>query len=169
MTLEKKQITCIKCGETKSSDEFYYHRTRKQYMKTCKKCNTKVCVDYQKSKRVVNDMKWIMQARAGHIRRDCKFKNGRECASDLKDLLRKQWELQKGICYYTGIPMVLSNEYKSNPYVMTVDRIDSTKGYIKGNIALCCSLVNKMKQNMSVDELKIMCQTILTHLNLSDT
>ena len=106
MTLEKKEITCTKCGETKTSINFYYHRTRKHYMSTCKQCNTKVCGNYQKTKRTINDLGYITLHRAGEIRRNCKYKTNRECASNLKDLLRQQWKTQKGLCFYTGLPMV---------------------------------------------------------------
>ena len=166
MTLEKKQITCIKCGETKPSDEFYYHRIRKYYMKTCKKCNSKICATYQKSQRTINDLGYITQHRASEIRRNCKYKTNRECASNLTALLRQQWELQKGLCFYTGLPMELTNDYHTNPNVMTVDRVDPTKGYIEGNIVWCCSLANRMKQDMSIEKLKEMCLTIVKHLEL---
>lgn len=50
-----------------------------------------------------------------------------------------------------------SNNLKTS---MTVDKIDSSKGYIKDNIVLCCSIVNKIKQNLSIDELIEWCDLI---------
>lgn len=40
------------------------------------------------------------------------------------------------------------------------NRIDSSKGYIEDNIVLCCSIVNKIKQNLSIDELIEWCDLI---------
>ena len=34
-----------------------------------------------------------------------------------------------------------------NPCVLSVDRIDSSKGYTQDNIVLCTWIVNKMKNN----------------------
>jgi hypothetical protein len=62
--------------------------------------------------------------------------------------------------------MELTNDYHTNPNVMTVDRVDPTKGYIEGNIVWCCSLANRMKQDMSIEKLKEMCLTIVKHLEL---
>jgi hypothetical protein len=44
--------------------------------------------------------------------------------------------------------------YGKTDYAMTVDRIDSSKGYIRGNIALCLSVINKTKQNLTIEQLK---------------
>lgn len=44
-------------------------------------------------------------------------------------------------CYYTGIPM----EDEDGPFKRTIDRIDATKPYEKGNVVACCHFANKMK------------------------
>lgn len=161
-------IICFKCGVTKPKNQFYYNRDRKSYTSSCRQCNNNDQKDYVKTK--ITDLGYITQSRAGEIRYRCKKDyHDREVAPNLKELLRQQWETQKGICFYSGLPMVLSNEYHTNGYVMTVDRIDSSKGYIEGNIALCCSLVNRMKQNMSLIEFKEMCKRILTYENPMNT
>jgi len=158
---DKKKITCTKCGVTKTTADFYYNRARKRYTETCRQCNSELCLKYQHTKKT--DLGFITQRRAAEIRRRCiDDKSNREVADNLKDLLREQWEAQKGLCYYTKVPMTLSNEYHTDSNVMTVDRIDPTKGYVKGNLALCRSVVNRMKQDMTIDQLKAMCQLILT-------
>lgn len=159
-------IICNKCNREKPKSQFYYNRARKTYALSCRECNNKEQLDYVKTK--ITDLGYITMVRASEIRYRCKKNNhNREVASDLKELLREQWETQKGLCYYTGLPMTLSNEYHIDPNVMTVDRIDPSKGYIQGNLALCCSLANRMKQDMSIEKLKEMCQTILKHLGVT--
>lgn len=69
----------------------------------------------------------------------------------LKDL----WNKQKGICPYTNILMELplttsSHHIKAeNPCKASLDRIDSSKGYIKGNVEFVCLGVNLAKSQFS--------------------
>lgn len=70
------------------------------------------------------------------------------------DDLREQWELQNGICPYTGVELVLSSYskikiYKNPIYSASLDRKDSSKGYIKGNIIWISRVANWMKNSMS--------------------
>jgi hypothetical protein len=56
--------------------------------------------------------------------------------------------------------MSLTGCHKGNKNAFSVDRIDSNKGYIRGNIVLCTFIVNKMKQDLSLNELYYMCDLI---------
>lgn len=59
--------------------------------------------------------------------------------------LRELYNKQKGRCYYTGVEMALLSEKKMDPFLMSIDRQDSSKGYIEGNIVLCCLGINYLK------------------------
>lgn len=65
----------------------------------------------------------------------------------LKDL----WEQQKGICPYTGIHMSLPTYKHNSDYFVTasLDRIDSSKGYVKGNLQYVVLPINFLKSTMS--------------------
>lgn len=68
--------------------------------------------------------------------------------------LKEQWEKQHGICPYTGYKMQLpetSHSKVENPYWASIDRIDSNKGYEKGNIEFVCVSVNYAKNSFSRD------------------
>lgn len=68
--------------------------------------------------------------------------------------IKEQWELQKGICYFSGINLILcsySKVHKNPIYCASIDRIDSKKGYIKGNIRWVSRAINWMKNDMSDD------------------
>lgn len=41
--------------------------------------------------------------------------------------------------------MKLSSDFKKDPLLMSVDRIDSNKGYVEGNVVLCCLGMNWLK------------------------
>lgn len=67
----------------------------------------------------------------------------------LEDLM----ESQNGKCYWTGVNLVPSDKQKY-PLQPSVDRLDCSKGYIKGNIVLCCFVANMGRNNTSIDEFK---------------
>jgi hypothetical protein len=51
--------------------------------------------------------------------------------------------------YYTGIPLTKSSgngEMRLSD--LTIDRIDGTKGYVKGNVVACCNAANQMKSQL---------------------
>jgi len=64
------------------------------------------------------------------------------------------FEKQKGLCYYTNKPMYINiiDEANSNDSI-SIDRVDSSIGYTKDNIVLCRWIVNKIKNDLSLDYL----------------
>jgi hypothetical protein len=72
----------------------------------------------------------------------------------LKDL----WRRQNGICPYTGIKMILPQNTKENMSIhslkkASLDRIDSTKGYLKGNVHFVCLSINLAKKNFPHEDM----------------
>lgn len=54
--------------------------------------------------------------------------------------------LQSTKCYYTGVPL---NWRKGN---ITVDRKDSNKGYVRGNVVACSKRFNAIKGCLTKDD-----------------
>lgn len=50
-------------------------------------------------------------------------------------------------CFYTGIGLTKSTGKESELALsdFTIDRIDGSKGYVKGNVVACCHAANQMK------------------------
>lgn len=65
--------------------------------------------------------------------------------------------IQKGLCYYTGIP-INYNRYSGS--IISIDRLDSDKPYTKDNVVLCTWDANRMKQNLKVDHFVQLCKRI---------
>jgi hypothetical protein len=158
---------CSKCLEEKNLQDFYYHRTRKRYMASCKDCNSKSCSTYQTRKRKDVDLKFIFMMRAVEIRRRCKAKEI-PFDSNLKEVLKDQWEKQNGICFYSGRKLNISNDYHENPFSVTVDRVKPELGYVKGNLVFCCSIYNRMKQNLSYEEFVNCCKEVIQNQSSCD-
>lgn len=77
-------------------------------------------------------------------------------------ILTEMYEKQRGRCALSGIEMTIVGSRGSDEYwrSISIDRIDSTKGYILGNVQLVCTGVNYMKKDMT-DELFIhFCRTV---------
>lgn len=77
------------------------------------------------------------------------------------EYLKKLWHKQNGICAISGLKM-LKPEHQSHdsktknrsPLTGSLDRIDSDKGYVNGNIQWVCTFVNYAKNNFSDQEIK---------------
>lgn len=81
--------------------------------------------------------------------------------------LKEQWDLQNGICEFTGTQLILSTYTKiiKNPiYTASLDRKDNSKGYVKGNIRWVSRPINYMKNDMSDDMLWEICRLITKNL-----
>lgn len=71
--------------------------------------------------------------------------------------LKQLWENQKGICSYTGIKMLLpetSAHVVRSPKKASLDRIDSSKEYVRGNVEFVCQAINLAKNAFTREEMK---------------
>ena len=77
----------------------------------------------------------------------------------IQDFL-SQYQNQNGKCYYTG--RLLTNLIdKIENFSLSIDRVNSDVGYVKNNIVLCGSIVNKMKLNLSTEQFISICSEIV--------
>lgn len=66
------------------------------------------------------------------------------------------------ICPILEVPLEYGTkgDYEYSP---SIDRIDTTKGYVKGNIAIISKKANSMKNNATFEELQKFCKNILRY------
>jgi hypothetical protein len=94
-----------------------------------------------------------------------------ECSITLKDL-KEQWDKQQGICPYTG--WVLDNpssskwgpNYPSHAARASLDRIDSSKGYVVGNVQFVAKIANFAKHGFDESVLFEFCKAVVEYRNL---
>jgi hypothetical protein len=84
--------------------------------------------------------------------------------------LKEIWDKQDGTCPYTGIKMLLpetsSQKHKINSLrKASLDRIDSTAGYVRGNVEFVCMAINLAKNNKSKKEMLDFISDIITNGN----
>jgi hypothetical protein len=66
-----------------------------------------------------------------------------------------KYRKQKGLCFYSDVPMNIMFISGYNPYTISVDRILPDEGYTDANTVLCCLRVNRMKSDMPLGELEV--------------
>jgi len=75
----------------------------------------------------------------------------------LVDLYNKQ----QGKCAISGVEMTYISGSGRVLTNISIDRIDSSLGYIQGNVQFVCDVVNRMKSDLPIGQLYQWCSTIL--------
>lgn len=73
------------------------------------------------------------------------------------------WDKQEGKCALSGINMTWHRGGGKTDYACSIDRKDSDKGYVVGNIQLVCKTVNFMKSTLNDAQLYWWCKNIVEH------
>lgn len=64
-------------------------------------------------------------------------------------------------CPYFNVPLLTDINNRNDNFYYSIDRIDSTKGYVKGNVQIISRLANTMKNNATLDELVMFAEGVL--------
>jgi hypothetical protein len=91
-----------------------------------------------------------------------------ESRQKLRELIESQYIKQNGKCSLTGEDLYFDNKNDIGNIVygsgnLSVDRIDSSKGYIEGNIQLVKKWVNISKNSMSQQEFIESCRKVVDY------
>lgn len=147
---------CRKCKKFKSEDDFWKRSRGKNGLHPR-------CKDCLNSARKITGYQWNGKREAQqayHFSLKGKITHWKFSAK----LRGIEWKLSEQdlqhlplTCVYTGQELVYESRL---PNTISLDRIDSTKGYEPGNIVFCCEKVNKMKQDLPVDQFLQLCRLI---------
>ena len=66
-------------------------------------------------------------------------------------------------CHYTGVALTFKRKCRNT---ISIDRLDSSKGYISGNVVFCCADINRMKQEFKVSYFFELCKDIVVYNKL---
>jgi hypothetical protein len=80
--------------------------------------------------------------------------------------LESIYDDQQGICALSGLAM---DPTPKSPFRPSIDRIDSTRGYVSGNVQFVCSVVNVMKNKLPEPEFIRLCRLIADHAHDVDS
>lgn len=134
---KERQKNYIKSDESKNYQKEWYNNNKENRIAQTTK--------YRKNRAMTLPLKILV----GNSKGKCNRRN-LEFSIDY-DYITELWNKQNGKCYYTNVDMKLIALTK-NPFQVSIDRIDSSKGYIVGNIVLCCQSINYMKNDYSLTD-----------------
>lgn len=163
-----KQV-CLVCHGEKPLGEFYsngcFADGVKKYRTRCKQCvlskmasEAQHWVRKKAEKRSLSPKNFI----SGILNHAAKRKQHLGFDIDLGYLLQL-YSSQDGRCAVSGVKMTYSAG-KGRVYTnISLDRIDSAKGYIRGNVQFVCDLVNRMKSDLEQSAFIDWCKTIVRY------
>lgn len=146
---------CYRCRKEKSLDDFNQTTTTKDKKSSyCKSCASEMIKFYRQQSPGHRLAVSMNTAKQSARKKELPFELSTE-------LLISLWEKQNGLCYYSGTEMIFDGSGK--PESVSIDRIDSSSGYIPDNVVLCCAYINKMKSDQSIEIFTHWCSLIVNH------
>lgn len=179
----KTELVCNKCNKKFLRDTKEANRNkRKSQLVFC----SRKCQGYNSLKNIPeSSKKWdhLLKFKSGpprdeysmfkYVFRLAKFraiKRNKEFNITL-EYLKEIWNKQGGICPYTGWKLKLNqtsvNKLQKTLDRASLDRIDSSKGYIIGNVQFVCLAAQFAKQDFEESEFIRFCQQVTKHFNNS--
>ena len=154
---------CLSCEKVWRQN---YYKRNKEHILERGKVYRETTVNWY-SRNVRNRLRYIIQLG----RKRAREKNI-EWSLSLPFLLG-MWEKQESKCAYSGVPFTYE---ENHPHTVSLDRIDSSKGYTEDNVQLVCTIVNYIKQRFDEKQFFAFCGSIVQHnkdkiypIDLADT
>ena len=149
---------CKKCG-----NEILLNKKSIGRRKQCDDCNREDVRNRSFKSIGVKSQNWkgygdipktiFTSIKLGAKRRDKVF----DITIEYLDLL---WKEQRGKCALSNIPIKISEKVTDNQTTASLDRIDSSKGYIKGNVQWVHKDLNRMKWGLTVEKFIEYCRMV---------
>jgi hypothetical protein len=152
------QKRCFKCSQWKDLSFFNKSKNLSGGVATlCRSCYNKYdCVKkYEINKNNLKktafkeNFNLYLQCRLNSLKSKSK-KKSINFNLDMEDLIN-QWNLQNGLCYYSGL--IMKSEGNASGFQVwqrpSIDKKIPSMGYTKGNIVWCCFSINAFKQDLT--------------------
>lgn len=128
---------CVQCKVYKDFSNYHKLKAgRFGYNTICKDCRKPIST--QQYAKVSLEARILQRAKTRAVRKGLEFN------LELSDIVIPK------ACPIFGTSFV----YGDNDYAASLDRVDSTKGYIKGNVQVISNKANRIKNNVTTKELE---------------
>jgi hypothetical protein len=149
---------CFKCKQRKPLELFFKHaQTSDGHHSWCKVCCREGNIRSRQKKNAT------IEGRAHIFLQNAKknaAKRGNVFALAVSDIV-DCWREQGAVCAYSGREMTLEAGMLNT---VSIERIDSSVGYIPDNTILVCQAVNRMKSNFAFDDFYALCADVAEFL-----
>lgn len=148
---QEGNLICSKCKEIKDISEYHSNKYATNGLRSdCKNCAKKRRIDQ------LNTLEGYVCIHFCALKTNARH---RKIPVEItaNDIILKYKE-QKGICAITGDILAITN--LSNPMRLSVDRIDSSKGYTYDNIQLVGQVINIMKWDLIMKDFVFFCKKV---------
>lgn len=171
-------IQCNNCGKYFDKPLNEYNRRLKlnSPMYCSRKCASRNNINNLGTKR--NTVPPLVKVKANPFKyylRNCKRRIKHDFDLTV-EYLERLWEEQQGICPYSKVKLILNTHkirHQDPRFVASLDRIDNSKGYVKGNVQFVSMSMNYMKHTMShfefLDFLKLIFSNFLEDRTISSS
>lgn len=162
---ENGQLICRSCKQYKDQNDFSLDKAntaRNNRSTECKQCESKrkkLNREINQIEQVNSFLRKLLNGCKSRVNNGYKNKNI-DIDIDIEYLISLYYK-QQGKCALSGIPMTSVKGKGRHNTNISIDRIDSMKGYTKDNVQLVCSHVNMMKSNLSLEQLLYFCENII--------
>ncbi len=167
---DKSSKLCTKCKGALPLDHFYTTGKKvsgePKYNSWCKACVSTKQASYHKRtwgpdklqhtafKRTKSSRAFLSYLRSKAIQRN----KGEVISLDALELL---WNTQGGKCALTGWDMTMELGRGVVPTNCSLDRIDSSEGYVVGNVQLVCRAANVAKSDLTTKDFITLCRSVV--------
>ena len=180
--ITKVKIICASCGKETEKRATEINRQKKKGKKlfycnlSCagKVNNTHLKPYQEKLKRNTGSGNWL---RKKDIYSQFRYHlNNAKRHTDNKDLidldleyLKTLWDNQQGKCAVTGIELKIKHIHTKkqrtdkSPYQASLDRIDNSKGYVKGNVRFVCYMFNIARNDFTDTDVIEFCKKVASN------
>ncbi len=151
--------TCSICNIKKPNLEYVkdnYAKKHRHYVPQCKPCRKEYIEKFKTTDSFINSK--IKGRKKNRITMIFNSSKGNALKRNLEHsisrlYIEQLYKKQKGLCYYSNQPMYIDlTNQENNENSISLDRIDSNKGYIENNVVLCRWVVNRIKNDLSADK-----------------
>jgi len=144
---------CPSCGSQQTYLRKSYAEASLREMKDCKKCSNRKTENCGRIVYRGVRCSWFSKFKANAALRGLDWQITIDDVADL-------YEEQEGLCALTGWEIVFPEVGHAQLSTVSIDRIDSSFGYLKENIQLVDKRVNMMKQQYSQEEFIMVCKAV---------
>lgn len=175
---------CKDCGIEKDESEYHQRRNKgyeKVYLRTvCNECWRKKNNEYSKQhrERIADNAR-----KYHHANKD--YERYKQKRIDYRETLHGRfihWRIQAKsrkiefsitenylnsiprICFYTGEELTFK---QNQPNTISLDRLDSSKGYIEGNVVFTSWRINQSKNDLTIEQFMNLCKKVVMYKGIT--